>query len=94
MNNTKGNATKKKQQWSMVIVGLNYFIPFQGLIAILKGYLKEDRLPLFHFFLIGLISAILGWGITVLTKTKSFKTQIAATALLLLSMIFLNFLIN
>lgn len=73
-------------------MALNFFILFNGLVIALKNYLTEDRLPLTHYFLLGLISATIGGGLTFILKGKGLNIKIVATTLLLLLVIVLNFL--
>lgn len=85
---------EKKQHWDLFLVVLNFSILFNGFIVMLEGYLMEDRLPLTYFFVVGLISTIIGGVLTVATKKKPMKIKIVTTVLLLLIVVISNFLIN
>lgn len=94
MTETKDNRVETKKQWQMVIQALNFFIPFYSLKIMLENYLMEDRLPLTYFFIIALISAAIAGALSFLVKERGLKIKAFATAMLLMIMIVLNFLIN
>ena len=57
-------------------LALNYFVSYVGLSMMAKSYFSFDRPPLNYFFLIGLASALLAFGIYYLTKEQSSKIKV------------------
>ena len=94
MHKSKDIETGKKQHWHGLLIALNFFIPFQGLQRMLESYMMEDRLPLSYFFILGLISAVIGGVLTVATKNRSSLTRVLTTLSVLVVVVFLNFMID
>ena len=57
-------------------MALNYFVSYVGLSMLAKSYFDIERPPLSHFFLIGLVSALLAFGIHYFTKGQSSKIKV------------------
>jgi hypothetical protein len=76
--------SQREKMWTFMFSISNSSSFFQGLRIITEHYLKNDRLPLSYFVLIGLAAAALGWGIDTLVKKKSFKIKIIVTVTLTL----------
>ncbi|MFZ1806941.1 MAG: hypothetical protein WAU36_06965 [Cyclobacteriaceae bacterium] len=75
-----------------IFLALNYFVTYGGLSTLYNSYLKLDRPPLSHYFLIGLVSVFLTFVIHYFTKGQSSEAKvfvIIAVAIVLIGSSFL-----
>jgi hypothetical protein len=86
-------ATTEKP-FEYVIMALNFVVPFRGIIFLIENYLREERISITYFFLAGLIGGLIATGVHFITKNKTLKVKIFATALICLIIVALNILAN
>jgi sulfite exporter TauE/SafE len=79
---TAQSEYQREKMWTFMFSIFNSSSIFEGLRVISEHYLKNDRIPLSYYVLIGLAAAALGWGIDRLFKKKSFRTKIVVTVTL------------